>query len=263
MLAFGKLDRRAFLAVCGWGLIGGRLHGAGVATDAALQAGVPNLVRRRESLKDAVTPFRAGGSERIDAVMAQFGEVVASFGGNVPPRILALRWALSQYLLPEASATYSRAQRGQHLPESVTSFAKGDHKCNKLVADAYAVGAGVGLAVGADWFSPGTGTGWPAVQIGTDLWPPKANDLAEPDKNLRSLTDARPLRQPGEDKAAPELGDLIAFPAAQASGHVGLYLGRNLIVSAKETGIEIGPVEAEQAAHGNVVLIRKFNRSGW
>ena len=73
---------------------------------------------------------------------------------------------------------------------------------------------------------------------------------------------ARPLRLAGEPKAAPELGDLIAFPARTGAGHVGLYLGKDLIVSAKETGVEIHPLAYERAMHDNIVVIRKFTGTG-
>ncbi len=259
-LQFGPLSRRGFLTMCGLGWITG--HALGASADETLQAAIPVRVRERETLRDAVTLFRAGASERIDEAMAQFGQVTAEFSAAPPPRLFALRWALLQYLSPAASAGYSRWQRGQHVPGSVTSFGQGDYKCNKLVADAYAIGADAGLSIGTDWFGEGRGTGWPALQQGADVWPPQANHLADPAKNLRSLTNARALRQPGEEKAKPELGDIIAFPGNAESGHVGLYLGRNLIVSAKETGIEIGPLEVEQLEHGNIVRIRKFNGSG-
>jgi hypothetical protein len=227
-----------------------------------LIARVPEIVGLREPLVDAVTQFRTGGSAAIAAAMAQYGQVMAEHAAESKPRLFALRWALSQYVVEAARAGYARDVRNQHLEGSVTSFGAGNYKCNKLVADAYAVGAGVGLSVATDWTSPGEGRGWPAMRDGKALWPPKANELARAGWNTRSLTDARILRQPGEDKAKPELGDLICFPSPTSFGHVGLYVGKDLIISAKETGLEIGPIEAETAAHGGIVRIRKFNGSG-
>lgn len=255
------VSRRSFLAWLAAALCCPAIQANALFDGAALQRAVALRVRERELLSDAITPFRAGGAERIDAAMQQYVEVFASTAPPTPSRLLALRWTLNFYLSADAQ-NYGRWRRSEHARGSVTSFGNGDHKCNKLVADAYAVGAGAGLSVGTDWFSEGAGTGWPAMQQGDDLWPPQSNQLANPAKNIRSLTDARDLRQPGEAKANPELGDVIAFPAAVGSGHVGLYLGRNLIVSAKETGIEIGPVEVESAAHGGIARIRKFTGSG-
>lgn len=254
------MTRREFLAL---GLLlpwaGAR---AAVLSDATLASRVPELVKEREALKDAVTPFRTGGSLAIGGAMQQYLEVMAEFAAAPKPRLLALRWALSQYVTGPVRAGYAKDVRNQHLDGSVTSFGAGNYKCNKLVADAYAVGADVGLSTGKDWISPGEGKGWPAMRDGNSSWPPKANELARANWNIRSLTDARLLRQPGEPKAQPELGDLIAFPSEGEFGHVGLYVGKNLILSAKETGIEIGPIEPETAAHGGIVRIRKFNGSG-
>ena len=231
-------------------------------SDAELPGAVRQLVKRRELLEDAMRPFRRGASVLIDTVMEQYAVVQAEFAGRTPPRLMALRWALQRYLDEAGRATYGKAPRCPHTEGSVTSFGTDSLKCNKLVADAYATGAGKGLSTGPDWSGPGDKTGWPAELLKGDLWPPQANRLADQKLNIRSLTNARPLRQPDEPKAAPDLGDLIAFPSSNGSGHVGLYLGKNLIVSAKETGIEIHPLEYEQALHGGVVVIRKFTGTG-
>ncbi len=104
---------------------------------------------------------------------------------------------------------------------------------------------------------------WPALNLDGEIWPPIANELADPKLNMRSLTNARELRAKGEDKANPFLGDAIVFPGnGEERGHVGLYLGYNTIVSAKESGVEIGTVDHEQKVHGNRAMIRKFNGSG-
>jgi hypothetical protein len=219
---------------------------------------VAQRVKRREMLDDAMRPFRRGASVLIDTVMEQYSAVQAEFSGRTPPRLMALRWALQQYCHEAGRASYGKAPRCPHTEGSVTSFGPDSLKCNKLVADAYATGAEKGLSTGTDWSGPGNSTGWPAELLNGDLWPPQANRLADQKLNIRSLTNARPLRQPDEPKASPELGDLIAFPSSDGSGHVGLYLGKNLLLSAKETGIEIHPLEYERVLHGGVVVIRKF-----
>ena len=251
------------LFVAGWACL--RRTGfaqSNVESEASLAARVVAKVRVRESLGDAMQPFRQGAAARIAGVMEQYASVQAEFAGRTPARLLALRWALQVYIDESRRPLYAKAVRGAHVDGSVTSFGAGDLKCNKLVADAYAAGAGCGLAKGTDWHSPGDGTGWPAMKSGDSLWPPQANDLANQSKNLRSLTNARPLRQAGEPKAAPELGDIIAFPESSGSGHVGLYLGKDLIITAKETGVEIHPLAYEQSLHGGVVVIRKFTGTG-
>lgn len=256
-------SRRSFLALA-LGLPFARpglLLGQGVS-DATIAARVPVVVRAREPLADAVTQFRAGGSGPIEAAMQQYLQVVADPAIAPRPRVLALRWALALYISEPTRASYGKEVRNHHVEGSVTSFPAGNYKCNKLVADAYAVGAGVGLSLGNDWTSQGEGNGWPALRDGNSKWPPKANELARADWNVRSLTNARPLRMPDEPKASPELGDLICWPSKGEFGHVGLYVGKNLVISAKETGLEIGPIDAETAAHDGIVRIRKFNGSG-
>jgi cell wall-associated NlpC family hydrolase len=231
------------------------------ALDAPLMAKVIALVTSRESLTDTSTPFRRGAAEKISVVMSQYATVAAELAKAPPSRLLALNWALRQYVTPSRRAIYAKSVRCPHVDNSVTSFGEANLKCNKLVADAYAAGAGCGLSTGSGWYDEGAGTGWPAMRDSDSLWPPQANDLANSTKNIRSLTNARNLRS-GDDKAQPELGDIIAFPSDDGSGHTGLYLGKNLIVSAKETGIEVHPLEYEQSQHGNIARIRKFTGSG-
>lgn len=250
------------LAAAGLGVTAGRSYGQAGGADAGLAARVRAKVLSREPIADAMRPFRQGGSALITAALEQYVSVQAEFAGRTPARLLAIRWALQVYADESRRPLYGKPPRCAHVDGSVTSFGTDSLKCNKLVADAYAAGAGRGLSVGSTWNGAGSGTGWPAMKIGSDLWPPQANELAHQSKNIRSLTNARPLRLPGEPKAAPELGDLIAFPAESGSGHVGLYLGRDLIVSAKETGVEIHPLAYERATHNNIVVIRKFNGSG-
>jgi hypothetical protein len=254
------LLRQAALLPAALGLQAGAAENA-EALDATLAAKVVALTGSRETLTDAIAPFRQGAAARISEVMGQYATVVAELTKAPPARLLALNWALRQYINPERRVAYTKAGRSQHVDGSVTSFGADNLKCNKLVADAYAAGAGKGLSVGGGWYDEGTGTGWPAMKESDSIWPPQANDLANSTKNIRSLTNARNLRS-GDDKAQPELGDIIAFPADNGSGHTGLFLGKNLIVSAKETGIEVHPLEYEQSQHGNVARIRKFTGSG-
>lgn len=261
LMPLPTLNRRRFLALATLPLWPATRARAALS-DQDLAENVPPVVRKREPLADAVTEFRAGGSAEIQAAMEQYVQVMTQFATDPKPRLLALRWALTRYVDEDSRAAYAKDKRHQHLDGSVTSFATGNYKCNKLVADAYAVGAGVGLSVARDWTSPGEGRGWPAMRDGNSLWPPKANELARAGWNTRSLTDARPLRLPDEPKAQPELGDLICFPSDGDFGHVALYVGKDLILSAKETGLEIGPIAPETKAHGGIVRIRKFNGSG-
>ncbi|HEX2750115.1 MAG TPA: hypothetical protein VHM91_19060, partial [Verrucomicrobiales bacterium] len=132
--------------------------------DSTLMAKVISLVTSREALTDAITPFRRGASEKIAVVMNQYASVAAEFAKAPPSRLLALNWALRQYVTPAQRAAYAKPVRSQHVDGSVTSFAVGNLKCNKLVADAYAAGAVCGLSTGSGWYDEGKGTGWPAMR---------------------------------------------------------------------------------------------------
>ena len=250
------------LAATGWLLHMATESRAASVADTTWHLDVCEMVIRRESLSDGISPFRRGGADRIIEAMDQFGRVCDELAVSPPARLRALEWALRQYVDSARREAYSRDQRSSHLDGSVTSFGEGDPKCNKFAADAYAHGAGEGLSAGSTWGGAGDGSGWPARKIDRSLWPPQANHLAKAGLNLRSLTDARSLRQDGQDKAAPQLGDLISFPSEDDLGHVGLYLGRNLIVSAKASGIEIGTVEVETESHGGIAMIRKYTGTG-
>lgn len=220
-----------------------------------------SLTKKREGLDEPDDAYRRGAGGRIEDALKQFKAVWAD-NSVPPPRLKALAWALQLYAKESTRKSYGLEVRSPHVEGSVTSFAAGDYKCNKLVADAYASGAGCGLSIAAKWDVAGRGTGWPALEEGENQWPPQANHLADPTKNLRSLTAARELGAADDPKAQPELGDIIAFPSSDGLGHASLYLGKGLIISAKSEGIEIHPLAFEQRSHGGLARIRKFNGSG-
>lgn len=219
-------------------------------------------VTSREGINDFDSDHRRGGSAKIVEVMTQFEQVLDEHSSNLPPRLLALKWALDTYLEGDGQEEYAPYTKSEQKTGSVSLFPAESYKCNKFVADAYASGSKVGLSIGNDWEGAGTGKGYPAKRDGAYIWPPMANRLAALNENLRSLTNARNLRQPQEPKSAPELGDILAFPSDGIHGHSALYLGRDLIISAKGVGLEIGTVEYETKVHGDLARIRKFNGSG-
>lgn len=231
---------------------------AGWANDAAEAQGVVRLVMARENIIDDITLFRRGSAPRIGEAMAQYVRIQAENSATPPARLVALRWALKQYLDSKIRPSYRKDRRNQHVPGSVTSFGENTYKCNKLVADAYAHGARRGLSVGSQWNGGGSGAGWPAKLMDTYKWPPTANFLADLGESPRNLSPAIALRTPGKPQSYPDLGDLILFPAEVGHGHVGLYIGKNLIISAKASGIEVGTLEKEQLEHQGIVRIRKF-----
>ena len=219
--------------------------------------------------------------ETIYSAMEQFRDVVNENKPSLPTRVKALSWALEQYVNETSRHSFSVDARsaGSVLSEKQLNSARLDpttlristynidsYKCNKLVADAYAVGGEVGLSIGKSLGRRRIkGKGYPAkydFESGKYMWGPKANRLAKLNHNLRSLTYARTLREKNEIKAQPELGDIICFPTPEGLGHSSLYLGKGLIISAKFSGIEIETEVYEKERHADIARIRKFTGSG-
>ncbi|MGQ0615301.1 MAG: NlpC/P60 family protein [Planctomycetaceae bacterium] len=164
-----------------------------------------------------------------------------------------------------AQISYAKVSNSDPQGGGITGFPSNSWKCNKLVADAYSAGSGVGLSVGPKPHGNGTGKGFPASRDSGGTWPPLANSLAQKEYDLRSLTNARDLdetRTVADSRAHPEPGDIIAFPAQLGSGHSSLYIGNGLVISAKGTGVEVGTIASERSTHNGVARIRKFTGSG-
>lgn len=217
----------------------------------------------------------------IFSAMEQYRDVINEYQPTLPVRLKALRWALEQYVTESSrcSYAYDAKSEGSILTEDqlnagdldttklrISPYNAYNFKCNKLVADAYAVGGEVGLSIGKGLGGRKIkGKGYPAAYdfvSGKYMWGPKANRLAKLNHNLRSLTYARELREHDELKAQPQLGDIICFPALEGLGHSSLYLGKRLIISAKSSGIEIEREDSETEWHDNTARIRKFTGSG-
>lgn len=217
----------------------------------------------------------------IFSAMEQYRDAISNHKPSLPVRLKALTWALEQYINEASrySYSYDAKSAGSVLTEKqlnasdldtkklrISPYNAYDFKCNKLVADSYAVGGSVGLSIGKNLGGRKIkGNGYPAAydfESGKYMWGPKANRLAKLNHNLRSLTYARELREHNELKAQPQLGDIICFPALEGLGHSSLYLGKRLIISAKFSGIELEREDSETEWHDGIVRIRKFTGSG-
>ena len=219
--------------------------------------------------------------QMIFSAMEQYRDVFHDNEDALPVRFKALAWALEQYIKEPARYSYAYDTRSEGdlltkrqlesdsfdpIKLRISPYNKYNFKCNKLIADAYAIGGEVGLSIGKGLGGRKIkGNGYPAAydfESGKYTWGPKANRLAKLNHNLRSLTYARDLRELDEAKAQPELGDIICFPAQEGLGHSSLYLGKRLIVSAKSSGIEIEREDYETLLHDDIARIRKFTGSG-
>lgn len=158
-----------------------------------------------------------------------------------PAALKAALWALHQWA--GQSGGVGAYGYGQALPageQHVQDLNANSYKCNRFVGDAYAIGAGKGYDV------DGKGGGFPAGKrsfleqlIGkTYGYPPSANELADPTKQIPNL----PVTQ------TPVAGDVVAFGSPGGIGHSGLNLGHNLFVSARNASNR--PVPSMQPADG-------------
>ena len=118
------------------------------------------------------------------------------------------------------------------------NFPAGSYKCNKFVCDvANAAGAKISLNV--------DGAG--------NAWPPTAGTFGNPNKDI-----------PGWQVVdSPQPGDIIAQQRAysDASGHVGIVVGSNHVISARTGGLSRDPISSvfpsnHSAASGPIVYRR-------
>jgi uncharacterized protein YycO len=220
--------------------------------------------------------FEEGVKGRIDKALDDLSNEVKKYRGmpdgpdkeKTRVRLAATIWALSQFVgKPEA---YKENETSPHLWESVSETSGKDRafKCNKLVADAFAHGAGIGLSL-----KPGE-VGFPIVRPPhgkeTAVWAPLADDFATVGQNLRNFTMARPMDMTRTKGVAPDIGDLIAVPNTEPntggvvhSGHVGIYIGNGLMVAAKKVpGVTIESVDWENKNHKHKAIVRSYTGSG-
>ena len=161
---------------------------------------------------------------------------------DLPPKEKAGLWALSQLDVKEWTKSATSPGRG-------TKEIGEGYKCNKFIADAFGFGAGLGY---------GTPKGYPTNEH-TRLWgiykaiyPPVANDLADPTKNINNFPviaykdhTAKPPQNIPANKL--EFGDVIAFYTPGGIGHTGIYLGDGLYIAAGVTrGGYIEPVSNQE-----------------
>jgi len=253
--------------------------------DALIQKVLEKFAKRSEALgqsADYPYPFGDNIEQRLTPAMDQYRDLMQRHAADLLPRLKALTWVFRMYINEDYRVTYAfdikslgtilakgdlEANTFDPTKVRVSTYNEYNWKCNKLVADAYAVGAGVGLSIGKSLGGTKTkGDGYPAAYEYADnvcyLWAPQANELTKSDRNLRSLTNARIPRVRADANALPEVGDIMCFPAEGGLGHSSLYLGKKLIISAKTDGIDIETEEFETEMHDGKARLRKFTGSG-
>lgn len=253
--------------------------------DALIQKVLEKFGKRSQELTQGDPdnyPFGTNIEQRLLPAMDQYRDLMQRHSADLLPRLKALTWVLRMYINEDYRVTYAfdikslgtiltkgelEAETFDPTKVRVSTYNAYDWKCNKLVADAYAVGAAVGLSIGKSWGGAKIkGDGYPATYDCNGntcyLWTPQANDLARSERNLRSLTNARVPRVRSDANAQPALGDIMSFPTEGGLGHSSLYLGKKLIISAKTDGIDIETEEFETEMHEGKARLRKFTGSG-
>ena len=131
--------------------------------------------------------------------------------------------------------------------QTIRDVGAGNNKCNLLVANAYAIGAGIGS--GGD-----SGVPVQSTTAGSLLGlanPPAANDWADPSRALGmfSLT------------SSPGVGDIAAFPHPGGQGHSGLVLGNGLMIYAGPTDVKINTIDdTQRALRAKAVVFREYGQ---
>jgi hypothetical protein len=227
------------------------------------------LWKKKKIKEDDTKPYHIGVSEKIgkalQEVQAEIDKLKSLEEQNTQKakdeaekmraRLSALLWALSKTL--EQHDGYDLESASPQLPGSVGRFPAGKetdprppYKCNKFVVDAYAYGAGIGLA---------TKDGQLGFPSKNGIDPPMAADLAGSGP-LRNLTMAQVYQQ-----SSTSPGDIVSLaPKPHHHGHTTIYLGNGLVVSAKpDDGATIELLDAESQDEDHVATrVRKYTASG-
>lgn len=158
-----------------------------------------------------------------------------------PAALKAALWALHQWAGQSASSgAYAHSQALPSGDQHVQGLDANSYKCNRFVGDAYAIGAGTGYDVNGKGGSfPAGERDWMEKLLGkTYGYPPSANELADPSKQIPNLAVTQ----------TPVAGDIVAFGSPGGIGHSGLNLGHNLFISARDSSSR--PVPSMQPRDG-------------
>jgi RHS repeat-associated protein len=166
---------------------------------------------------------KAGDKELANAAynaIVQLKAAIAAVpdGQQDPANLKAALWAVGQL----GSNEYSEA--ASHSNGVTANIGSGSPKCNIFVAEAYAIGAGVGFGA--------NGVPTSATDIGAHLgrWQvPVANTLADLTAEVNNFPTTTTLN----------IGTIVSFSnPSGASGHTGIHVGGSLIIHAAYNGVK-------------------------
>ena len=135
-------------------------------------------------------------------------------GAKDPVRLQTINKALSVWMSPSASASYA---------QKTTFNDKSINYCNVFVADSFSA-AGFPLVGSSNWRKD---------------YAPTANQFADPKTVIKDTIVDGQVKYHGKDGSYTQTsgqpakpGDIVAFPAQNAEGHVGISLGNDVYISA-------------------------------
>jgi hypothetical protein len=184
-------------------------------------------------------------SKAIEAVITDYKTVIDGIAGKEWARLTMVNAAFALWADPNQAKDY--------VATAGDGIWKGKDKCNKYVGDALTV-AGIN-----NIYDPGV--------LHSNRYP-TANEWADPEilGDIKIVWEVVPTQKTEGGKVVivlstplmgttgarrPEFGDIIVYPHTGDSGHVGIYLGSNLYISATSEG------NHEQ----NGVVIKRINNS--
>lgn len=130
-----------------------------------------------------------------------------------------------------------------------TTDGKYTWKCNAFVAKCYTNGAGIGHQ------SSSNPSGYPVNRSWRgNAYPPAATDIHNTSHPISNLVSVK----------SPQIGDIVAFGGGHYHGHVGIYLGGNLIIYAGQNDVKLGTIPYVQKSDGfnQAVTYRRYVPAG-
>jgi len=167
----------------------------------------------------------AGDKALTASAVAQAGAAIKAAiiavptGSPDPPNLKAAFWAINNL----GNSRYGFGGIVSSPP--VNTIGIGSPKCNIFVANAYAIGAGLGY----------DGAGVPLSTTGflRHKYPPVANAYNNGDLKIKHFV---------VDTTKISVGDIVAFGSSGEGGHVTLYLGGNILIYAGQFNVKLGSV---------------------
>ncbi len=157
-----------------------------------------------------------------------------------PANLRALFWGID-HLGDKDYGRDGTLSKGTIHPER-----SGDNKCNIFVANAYAIGAGLGTGPNG---MPSSASGLGSF-LGREN-PPTANQWGDPDASIQNF----------DVVSNPGLGDILSYPNNEPGhqGHTAMYLGGGLLIYAGPNDVKVATMKfLTDNGYGENPTVRRF-----